>query len=864
MTFFDMRSIAFGYMVTVFLCSLFVALLWWQNRKRFAGLAYWVVDFSFQAVAIFVLVMRDTIPDWLSIICSSTLIVVGAVFGFVGFERFVGKKGPQIHNGLLVALFVLVHGYFTFVEPNLAVRNLNLAVALLLVCSQSVWLSWRRVEPAMRSLTFGVGAANFLYCLLSAIRIAYFFIAPNGDNDYFKAGVFEALVLFAYEALLILLTYSFVLMVNRRLLMQIATQEHKFAAAFQSAPYAITLTRHCDGTIIDVNETFALITGYDRAEVLGKRAMDLQIWEQDADRNAFVNALSKSGVVRGLELPIRKKSGERVECIFSADVIAIKGEKNILSSIADITERKHAEAALVTSEARYRAITQSANDAIITSNSAGNIVDWNRGAEAIFGYAESEVLGQPITLLIPQRYRARHIEGMSRIASGGEPRLMGKAVELNGLRKDGSEFPLELSLARWETADSWFITGIIRDSTVRTRALGELRTLSRAMEQTPASIVITDRAGNIDYVNPHFEKATGYNKAEVLGRNPRILKSGITPAETYKDLWNAISKGDEWCGELCNRRKDGELFFEYATISGLKDESGEVRQYVAVKADITARKRAEEALNLKRALLLESERELASARESVANSARLESVGRLAAGVAHEVKNPLMIIRLGVDYLSKQFPLDSGREVIDDVRGAIERADNVIKDLLDYAKQKHFARRPIDINGVIDKALRLTKHETKRRNIAIVRNRNASIPQIYADPDRLIQVFVNLLSNAAQAIGKDGSIEIVTRPICLTEHDLERSGGQMFRLGERVIAIDIMDDGPGFAPENEEKLFEPFFTTKPVGEGSGLGLAVSRNIVIMHKGSIHISNRSEGGASARLMFRVDRQHLSND
>jgi PAS domain S-box-containing protein len=453
---------------------------------------------------------------------------------------------------------------------------------------------------------------------------------------------------------------------------------------------------------------------------------------------------------------------------------------------------------------------------------------------------------------------------MSRIRSGGEPQAIDSAVELNGLRKDRSEFPLELSLARWETTDSWFVTGIIRDITVRKRAEGELGTLSRAVEQSPTSIVITDRAGNIEYVNPHFENVTGYTKAEVLGRNPRILKSGTTPAETYAELWNVISSGDEWRGELCNRRKNGELYFEYAAISGLKDENGEVRQYVAVKQDITERKRAEEALQLKRAVLLETERELVNARESLADSARLESVGRLAAGVAHEVKNPLMIIRLGVDYLAKQFPQESSQEILNDVRGAIERADNVIKELLDFAKQKEFARRPTDINQVIDKAIHLIKHEIKRRNIVIVRNRSDPIPQIYADPDRLVQVFVNLLSNAAQAIGKDGGIEVVARSMCLGEHDLMESERDVFSVGEQVITVDIRDSGPGFPVEHEKKIFEPFFTTKPVGEGTGLGLAVSRNIVMMHKGSINISNRSEGGASALLRFRVAREHFANE
>lgn len=202
----------------------------------------------------------------------------------------------------------------------------------------------------------------------------------------------------------------------------------------------------------------------------------------------------------------------------------------------------------------------------------------------------------------------------------------------------------------------------------------------------------------------------------------------------------------------------GELYWEHEIISAVKNDRGEVVNFIAVKEDITARRRAKEALQMQQVRLLEAERELRSAHESLADAARLESVGRLAAGVAHEVKNPLMIIRLGIDYLAKQFSQDTNQEVLDQLRGAIVRADNVIRDLLDFSRKKPFARRPTDINQVIDNAIHLTMHETRRRNIAIVRYCDEPIPSISADPDRLLQVFINLLSNAAQAIGQDGSI----------------------------------------------------------------------------------------------------------
>ena len=364
MDFLDMRTIVFSHVITDIICVWFVVLLWRQSRNRFAGMAFWVVDFVFQAAALILIVLRGAVPDWISMVLSNTLVIVGAILGFMGLERFVGKKGPQIHNYLLLTIFIFVHGYFALVQPSLAARNLNLSVVLLLVCFQCVWLLWHRAEPGLRSLTFGVGVVFFLYCMASVVRIVQFFIRAHAESNYLQSGLFEALVLVSYQVLFILLTYSLVLMVNKRLLMKITTQEEKFAKAFHSAPYAITLTRPSDGTIVDVNETFFSMTGYDRAEVMGKNTIDLHLWEHDEDRVAVVDALTRTGGVHGMEMPFRKKNGEAITGLFSAEIILIDGEKSILSSIGDITARKQAEAALQESHTKLEKNLKGAIDVI--------------------------------------------------------------------------------------------------------------------------------------------------------------------------------------------------------------------------------------------------------------------------------------------------------------------------------------------------------------------------------------------------------------------------------------------------------------------------------------------------------------------
>ena len=183
----------------------------------------------------------------------------------MGLLRFVGKKSSQIHNYILLTAFVLIHAYFTFVQPDQAIRNLNLSVGLLIICLQCAWLLLRRVESGMRPLTRGVGIVFGIFCLVSIIRIVEFFIFPHANSNYLQAGTFEQLVLISHQMLFILLTYSLVLMFNKRLFMEITTEEEKFSKAFHSSPYAVTITRLSDGQIIEVNESFFKITGYQPA-----------------------------------------------------------------------------------------------------------------------------------------------------------------------------------------------------------------------------------------------------------------------------------------------------------------------------------------------------------------------------------------------------------------------------------------------------------------------------------------------------------------------------------------------------------------------------------------------------------------------
>ncbi|MGZ8181606.1 MAG: EAL domain-containing protein [Methylobacter sp.] len=297
-----------------------------------------------------------------------------------------------------------------------------------------------------------------------------------------------------------------------------------------------------------------------------------------------------------VELNIRCHSGSTKTVLANASSIGQSLGGVHLVVLYDINERKKAERKLLEREARYRAVTYSANDAIVTTDNAGNIIGWNRGAKAIFGYLEAEISGQPLILLMPHRYRDQHLAGMSRVLSGGVPHINHKTVELAGLRKDGSEFPLELSLARWETSEGWFVTGIIRDITERKQAEADLRIAAIAFD-TQNAMIITDANQIILRVNQAFTRITGYSAEEAIGQTPAMLKSGHQDAQFYQTMWESLVRDGYWQSEIWNRRKTGDVYPERITITAVTNADGDVVNYVAAFDDISPSKKVEETIH---------------------------------------------------------------------------------------------------------------------------------------------------------------------------------------------------------------------------------------------------------------------------
>ena len=339
----DLKTIVVVGLALEGVCTLVMAGMWRQARRQYAGLGLWALDFTLQVLGLFLILLRGIVPDWASIFFANLAILAGAWLGLRGLEIFVGRKRSQRHNLLVLGAFGLIHAYLSFIHPDLALRSLNLAAALLFIFAQCAELMLHGVDVSMRRFTRWVGVAFALYSVLFAFRIAALVGHSHLAADYFRAGSGEALFHLAIQMLFVLLTYSLSLMVNRRLLLDLSLQQEKFSKAFHSSPYAILLTRLSDGKILEVNDGFTAITGYGAGEVLGSSTGDLHFWAQASDREEVVAQLSAHGRIDGREFAFRTKSGERVIGLFSAAVIAIGNEPCILSSIADLTARKQAE-----------------------------------------------------------------------------------------------------------------------------------------------------------------------------------------------------------------------------------------------------------------------------------------------------------------------------------------------------------------------------------------------------------------------------------------------------------------------------------------------------------------------------------------
>ena len=606
--------------------------------------------------------------------------------------------------------------------------------------------------------------------------------------------------------------------------------EARLRTFYEAAFNGIVISEH--GTIVDLNSRVAELLGYEIAELLGRKVVDLVA----PDDRPLVQKHQDEGYELPYENHLVRKDGTVIAVETQARHCIYSGRPMRVTAMRDITARLKMEQQLNQLLQQQKVILDAAPIGI--SLIKNRIIQWDNAAHsAMFGYAPEEMRGMDTAALY---VHAEDYERVGREASLKIAQGLHYAAEVELHRRNGARFWCLLQGRATDPKDlSAGIIWMVMDVAERKEAESKLLKMSRALEQSPVTILITDLAGRMEYVNEAFTKLTGYSREEALGKNPRILKSGKTPPEEYKRLWNTVLAGRDWRGELLNRTKEGKLFWESAVISPITDPNGQITHLLAVKEDITHRKQLQEQLR---------------------QAQKMEAIGQLAGGVAHDFNNILAATLMHLGLLLENPHLTMGtKDSLKEIEKETLRAANLTRQLLLFG-QRHAARaEPLNLNELIDDLLKMLRR-LLGEHIGITTLFSSKSAWVKADAGMLEQVVVNLCINARDAMPKGGSLTLATT---LLELEAEPARPHPDARPGRFVCLSVTDTGCGMTQSVLGRIFEPFFTTKDVGKGTGLGLASVYGIVKQHEGWVEVESEVGCGSCFRVFLPAGAGPLNN-
>ncbi len=511
-------------------------------------------------------------------------------------------------------------------------------------------------------------------------------------------------------------------------------------------------------------------------------------------------------------------------------------EKDILqfvsTQVAMAIERKRAEEAVRASEARLKALLDSALDACVTMDEAGRITSWSAAAEAVFGWPASEAIGRSLAAtIIPRQHREGHARGLARFLETGEGPILRQRIEITALHRDGREFPVELTVTPIRLADHWLFGAFVRDLTDAKRAEQALRRSEASyrglVEHAAYGIYRATADGKFLMVNPALFTMLGYPSAEDVLQLDISRDAYVDPAARVRILERCERFGSA-IEEVAWRRRDGSIISVRLNGRPVRGPDGALECFEFIVDDVTEQRALEERLR---------------------HTQKMEAVGRLAGGIAHDFNNLLTAILGSVDFLRRALgPEHPEHAETEEIQKAAVRAADLTRQLLAFSRQQVLAPKVLELDALVtnlEKMLRrLIGEDVELRFVA-----KASRAAVRADPGQLEQVIVNLVVNARDAMPRGGRLTVETASVDLDaayawEHGTVEPG--------RYVMLAVTDTGVGIDRAAQARLFEPFFTTKEFGKGTGLGLATVYGIVKQSGGYIWVYSEPGHGATFKV------------
>lgn len=510
-----------------------------------------------------------------------------------------------------------------------------------------------------------------------------------------------------------------------------------------------------------------------------------------------------------------------------------------------VRERTEALEALGASEAYYRAIVTVAFDCVITIDMRGMVTEFNPAAERTFGYQREDALGRELaSLIVPPSLREAHRRGLARLAAGAEGTLLGKLVEMVGMRADGTEFPIELAIAAVHVQDAPMLTAVLRDITERKRAEQALLESERAYRSTfdeaPVGIAHLSLDGQGLRVNRRLGDLLGSADRPLMAVDLDSLAHPDDAGQDAAARETLLAGGMErYVGVKRYRRNDdGQFIWVNLAISLHRDAEGIPSYFIAIIEDLSERRRLEEQLR---------------------QAHKMEAVGRLAGGIAHDFNNLLTAILGYSDFVLEALTASHpARSHVEEIRRAGESASSLTRQLLAFSRQQVLQPQIVDLNDAVTQ-MDLLLRRVIGEDVVLTSRLATALDPVSVDPGQLQQIIMNLAVNARDAMPSGGQLRIETGHMTLDEAYVASHRGAS--LGPHVM-LAVTDTGSGMSAETMSHVFEPFFTTKPRGEGTGLGLATTYGIVKQSGGSIWVDSEVGQGTTFKV-FLPRATHVEN-